>query len=111
MRRHAAFAVLAALLAATFTSCTVLESTYRKKAEEADDLAKRHSALQASGRRLRPSWPRRSGRGTSGRGPGLLRVGAAEHGPEGAGRAAEKAAELEKENLRLARAKEEQPAR
>lgn len=108
MRRHAAFAVLAALLAATFASCTVMRSTYQKKADEADDLAKRYSALQAEREALAAELA-----GTkrqrdklaadldyaSGQGSMVRKERDELRG---------KAAELEKENLRLARAKEEQ---
>ena len=108
MRRHAAFAVLAALLVATFASCTVMKSTYQKKADEADDLAKRYSALQAEREALAAELA-----GTkrqrdklaadldyaSGQGSMVRKERDELRG---------KAAELEKENLRLARAKEEQ---
>lgn len=108
MRRHAAFAVLAALLAATFTSCTVLESTYRKKAEEADDLAKRHSALQVEREALAAELAATKRQRDKLAADLDYASGQRSMVQRERDELREKAAELEKENLRLARAKEEQ---
>lgn len=108
MRRHAAFAVLAAFLAATFVSCTVMRSTYQKKADEADDLARKYSALQAEREALAAELA-----GTKRQRDKLAAdldyaAGQRELMRKERDELRGKAAELEKENLLLARAKEEQ---
>ncbi|MEW6718966.1 MAG: OmpA family protein [Thermodesulfobacteriota bacterium] len=47
MKRNAALTVLAAVLAAALSSCTVMKSTYQKKSDEVDALARRYADLEA----------------------------------------------------------------
>jgi len=46
MKRKAPLAVLVAVLAAGLSACSVMQSTYQRKAEEADTLANQVGALQ-----------------------------------------------------------------
>lgn len=108
MRRHAAFAVLAALLAATFASCTVMKSTYQKKADEADDLARRYSALQAEREALAAELAATKRQRDKLAADLDYATGQRSMVQKERDELRGKTAELEKENLRLARAKEEQ---
>lgn len=115
MTKNAALAVLAVLLLASLPSCTVMRDTYQKKADEADALSRRYAGLQAEHeglkaelagtKRQRDKLAADLEYATGQR--DMIRKERDEIRKE-RDTALGKAAELERENLRLARAKEEQ---
>jgi len=108
MKKYAVLAALAASVIMTFPACTVMRDTYQKKADEADTLSKRYAALEkehegskaelAATRQQKEKLAAELAYATTQWDKTLQDRDAARR----------KVAELEKENVRLARSKEEQ---
>ena len=108
MKRFAVLAALAASVIMTFPACTVMRDTYQKKTDEADTLSKRYAALEKEHEGLKAELAATKQQKDKLAAELAYATGQWDKTQQDRDAERKRAAELEKENIRLAKAKEEQ---
>jgi chemotaxis protein MotB len=108
MKKYAVLAALAASVIMTFSACTVMRDTYRKKADEADTLSKRYAALEKEHEGLKAELAATKQQKDKLAAELAYATTQWDKTLQDRDAARRKVSELEKENMRLAKAKEEQ---